>query len=142
MEILFESESALMDYARQLAAQAQPGHVIALCGNLGAGKTHFTKGYVHGLGYTDTVSSPTFSLVQEYHGGRLSAYHFDFYRMDHPQEVLNLGWDDYLDQPGVCIIEWADRFPSLFPEHTQWYHLTVVSPVSRSLIAGNGPSVP
>jgi tRNA threonylcarbamoyladenosine biosynthesis protein TsaE len=95
--------------------------VIALCGNLGAGKTQVSKGIVAGLGCEQTVSSPTFSLVHEYVGGRLPVFHFDFYRMESEAEVLSMGWDDYLDEAGVVIVEWADRFPQVMPEHTRWF---------------------
>ncbi len=79
-------------------------------GDLGAGKTHATKGIVAGLGSSMDVSSPTFTLVHEYTGGRLPAYHFDFYRLDSAAELPGIGWDDYLDANGVIIVEWADKF--------------------------------
>ncbi len=124
-----------MAAAAELASQLLAGDVIALCGGLGAGKTHFTKGLAVGLGLRDSVSSPTFSLVQEYDDpeARLRLFHFDFYRMEKAQEALNLGWDDYLDAGGVCVVEWADLFPSLFPEHTRWYRLEAPQPDVRTL---------
>ena len=98
-----------------LAGSLAPHSVIALCGTLGAGKTHVSQGIVAGLGSAASVTSPTFTLVHEYLDGRLPVYHFDFYRMDSTAEVLNIGWDDYLDEPGVIVVEWADRFPELLP---------------------------
>ena len=106
-----------------LAADLHAGDVIALTGGLGAGKTHFTKGLVRGLGGVEEVTSPTFTLVHEYLTGRLPVFHFDFYRMEQPGEVTAIGWDEYLDARGVCIVEWADRFPGLLPPDAQWWSL-------------------
>lgn len=92
------------------------GDVVALVGDLGAGKTHFSKGVVLGFGVKADVTSPTFSLVHEYPGGRLPIFHFDFYRIDSPDELIRLGWDEYLDEDGIILVEWADKFPELLPE--------------------------
>ncbi|SKB06021.1 tRNA threonylcarbamoyladenosine biosynthesis protein TsaE [Prosthecobacter debontii] len=113
---------ATFDWGRALAAHLESGCVIALCGHLGAGKTQATKGIVAGLGSNAAVTSPTFTLVHEYLDGRVPIFHFDFYRMDTPEQVLSVGWDDFLDEPGVVIVEWADLFPDLLPEHTRWFH--------------------
>jgi tRNA threonylcarbamoyladenosine biosynthesis protein TsaE len=129
----FHSPEALMEHAAEIAAELGPGDVIALVGDLGAGKTHFSKGLVRGLGCAEPVSSPTFSLVQEYKGGRLPVFHFDLYRLKHGQELLELGWDDYLEGGGVCLVEWADLFPQFFPQETLWLKLTVTGGHSRSL---------
>ncbi len=102
------------------AARLRPGDVVALSGGLGAGKTHFTKGIVRGLSCGAEVTSPTFSLVHEYRGGRLPVFHFDFYRMQSEAEILAMGWDDYLESDGVCVVEWASLFPALLPLHTCW----------------------
>lgn len=101
-----------------------PG-MIALLGPMGAGKTHFSKGFARGLGYSGEVTSPTFSIVQEYHGGRLPMFHFDLYRIEHVNELLALGWDDYLDQNGILLVEWADRFPELWPNNTMAIELEI-----------------
>ncbi len=111
-------------YGERLAATVQVGAVLALVGTLGAGKTQLTKGLVAGLGCTAEVSSPTFALVQEYAGGRLSVAHFDLYRLQSAGELWNIGWDDYLDGDGVCIVEWADLFPAALPPGTRWFQLT------------------
>jgi tRNA threonylcarbamoyladenosine biosynthesis protein TsaE len=103
-----------------LAEQLQAGDVLALCGQLGAGKTLLTSALLEGLGYTGQVSSPTFSLLQEYVGGRLPVFHLDFYRMQSAAEALNLGWDELLEEPGVLVVEWADQFPDLIPEGGRW----------------------
>ncbi len=89
---------------------------IALLGEMGAGKTHWAKGFARVLGYGGEVTSPTFALVQEYHGGRMPIFHFDLYRLKQAEEVLQLGWDDYCDQAGIMLVEWADLFPQLLPE--------------------------
>lgn len=115
---------ATFEWGQKLATQLEAGSVIALCGHLGAGKTQSTKGIVSGLGSQADVTSPTFTLVHEYLDGRLPIFHFDFYRMDTPEQVLTVGWDDFLDEPGVIIVEWADLFPDLLPAHTRWFHFT------------------
>jgi len=107
-----------------LAATLRRGDVLALCGDLGAGKTHFVKGLASGLGTSTPVTSPTFTLIHEYPGGRLPLYHFDFYRLDDEDEALKIGLDEYLDGDGVCVIEWADKFPALLPPHTRWLRFT------------------
>ncbi len=107
-------------FGQSVAATLRRGDVLALCGELGAGKTHFVKGITSGLGADAAVTSPTFTLIHEYFGGRLPAYHFDFYRLDDEDEALKIGLDEYLDGDGVCLIEWADKFPALLPPHTRW----------------------
>lgn len=95
-----------------------PG-MIALIGAMGAGKTHFSKGFARGMGFSGEVTSPTFSIVQEYHGGRLPIFHFDLYRIHDANELLTLGWDEYLDQKCILLVEWADRFPELWPDNAR-----------------------
>jgi tRNA threonylcarbamoyladenosine biosynthesis protein TsaE len=107
----------------KLAEGLHAGDVIALCGQLGAGKTHVVKGLLAGLQSHEEVTSPTFSLVHEYQQARLPVFHFDFYRMEREADLLNIGWDEYLDEPGVVVVEWADLFPALLPPHTQWFRL-------------------
>ena len=104
------------DYAEQLRA----GDVLALDGDLGAGKTQFIKGVAAGLGHDGTVTSPTFTLVHEYTGGRLPLFHFDFYRLESGDEALRIGLDDYLGANGVLAIEWAGKFPEVLPAATRW----------------------
>jgi tRNA threonylcarbamoyladenosine biosynthesis protein TsaE len=118
---------------RAAAAEVEAGAVIALVGGLGAGKTHWTKGFVAGMGSTASVTSPTFGLVHEYLEGRLPVFHLDFYRLDSAAELIALGWDDYLDQAGVIIAEWGDKFPELLPAETQWWEFTLEPDGSRTL---------
>ena len=87
----------------------QPGTVIAYRGDLGAGKTAFTRGLAAGLGYTDMVTSPTYTIVNEYLGGRLPLFHFDMYRLRSADDLWDIGWEDYLDRGGVCAVEWSEN---------------------------------
>ena len=118
---------------RAAAGAAVAGGVIALVGGLGAGKTHWTKGFVAQIGSLAEVTSPTFGLVHEYPGGRLPVFHFDFYRLGSAAELLAIGWDEYLDQAGVVIAEWGDKFPELLPPGTTWLHFTIEPDGSRSV---------
>jgi tRNA threonylcarbamoyladenosine biosynthesis protein TsaE len=119
----FTTPQETQEWGRQLARTLEAGAVLALCGDLGAGKTCLTQGIVAGLGSQAEVTSPTFSLVQEYRDGRLPVFHLDFYRLESEGEVLRLGWDELLDENGVVLVEWADRFPALMPVGTRWFFL-------------------
>ena len=112
----FESFSAEETYAlgKKLGEEAKPGAVYCLSGDLGVGKTVFTKGFAVGLGVTDTVNSPTFTIVQEYRG-RLPFYHFDVYRIEEPEEMEEIGYEDYFYRDGACMIEWAELIEELIP---------------------------
>ena len=105
--------------ARGIGAGLQRGDVLALVGELGAGKTQFVKGLAAGLDYAGEVTSPTFTLIHEYLGGRLPLYHFDFYRLEREDEAVRLDLESYLEGDGVCVIEWPDKFPALLPAHTR-----------------------
>jgi tRNA threonylcarbamoyladenosine biosynthesis protein TsaE len=109
---------------KEIAAKLRSGEVLALDGDLGAGKTQFVKGLAAGLGCADVVTSPTFTLVHEYTGGRLPLFHLDFYRLDSSGEALGLGLDDYLAAGGVLAIEWAGKFPDLLPAATRWFRFS------------------
>jgi len=112
----FESYSAEETYAlgKKLGEEAKPGAVYCLSGDLGVGKTVFTKGFAVGLGVTDTVNSPTFTIVQVYNG-RLPFYHFDVYRIEEPEEMEEIGYEDYFYGEGACMIEWAELIEELIP---------------------------
>ncbi len=118
-----EGPKETLDFGRRLGKGLEAGDVVALEGDLGAGKTTLTKGLMEGLGYEGEVTSPTFSLVQEYGRGRLEVFHFDFYRVEEMGELFELGWDDYLERGGVLIVEWPNLFPELLPEGTRWFQL-------------------
>jgi tRNA threonylcarbamoyladenosine biosynthesis protein TsaE len=113
--IISHSPAETFGHGRALGATLRGGDVVALDGELGAGKTHFVKGIAAGLGCDGDVTSPTFTLVHEYTGGRLPLFHFDFYRLDSEDETLRIGLDDYLGAGGVVVIEWAGKFPALLP---------------------------
>lgn len=100
-----------VEFARNLPA----GTVLNLIGDLGAGKTEFVKGLALGLGFDSEVTSPTFTVVHEYRGGRLALFHIDFYRLNEERELDELGFDDYLKAGGICAIEWGDKFPTRLP---------------------------
>jgi tRNA threonylcarbamoyladenosine biosynthesis protein TsaE len=117
----------------QLAEDLDAGSVLALKGELGSGKTIFTKGLVTGLGSSAAATSPTFTIVHEYQGGRLPIYHFDFFRLENRESADRLGLDDYFFGDGVCVIEWADRFPDLVPAHARWIFFDVKSERQRTI---------
>ena len=117
----------------QAAAGSSSGAVIALVGGLGAGKTHWTKGFVAGLGSSAEVTSPTFGLVHEYPGGRLPVIHLDIYRLGSADELLSIGWDEILDSGGIVIAEWADKFPELLPPGTVWLEFTITGDGAREV---------
>jgi tRNA threonylcarbamoyladenosine biosynthesis protein TsaE len=119
--------------ARQIAEDLVAGSMLALTGELGSGKTLFTQGLVAGLQSDATVTSPTFTIVHEYHGGRLPVYHFDFFRLENRQSAMRLGLEDYFFGDGVSVIEWADRFPDLIPEQARWISLEIKSERQRMI---------
>ena len=125
--ITSHSPAETFAHGRALGESLRACDVIALDGDLGAGKTHFVKGIAAGLGCEGDVTSPTFTLVHEYTGGRLPLFHFDFYRLESEDETLRLGLDDYLGAGGVLVIEWAGKFPALLPAGTRWFRLCAVS---------------
>ena len=102
-----------------LGLSANPGDIYTLNGDLGVGKTVFTKGVAEGLGVIDNVNSPTFTIVQVYESGRLPFYHFDVYRIGDIEEMDEIGYEDYFYGDGVCIIEWADRISELIPQNAK-----------------------
>ena len=100
----------------QLAKDARPGDIYTLDGDLGVGKTIFTKGMAKGLGIEEPVTSPTFTILQEYESGRLPVYHFDVYRIGDPEEMDEIGYEDYFYGQGICLIEWAGLIEELIPK--------------------------
>jgi tRNA threonylcarbamoyladenosine biosynthesis protein TsaE len=116
---------------RQLANDVDAGSVLALKGELGSGKTLFTQGLVAGLESDAAVTSPTFTIVHEYQGGRFPVYHFDFFRLENRESAVRLGLEDYFFGDGVSVIEWADRFPELIPEQARWISFEIKSERQR-----------
>jgi len=108
---------------QQLGARAREGEIYCLDGDLGAGKTVFTQGFAQGLGITEPVSSPTFTIFQQYEEGRLPLYHFDVYRIADPSEMDEIGYEEYFYGDGVCLIEWASLIEELVPEDARWIRI-------------------
>lgn len=109
---------------KTLGEQAKPGDIYCLEGDLGVGKTVFTQGFAAGLGIKGPVNSPTFTIVQEYRQGRLPLFHFDVYRISDPDEMLDVGLEEYLYAgEGVCLIEWPSRIEELLPPEARWLHI-------------------
>ena len=118
---------------RRLAEEVAVGSVLALQGELGSGKTLFTKGFLAGMGSDAAVSSPTFTIVHEYRDGRLPVYHFDFFRVESRRSLARLGLDDYFFGDGVSVIEWADRFREFIPEQARWILFEIKSENQRAI---------
>lgn len=129
MKFTTKSLEETKSLGRRLGSILSPGQVIALEGDLGAGKTTFTKSVALGLGVDDVVTSPTFNLINEYMG-RLPVYHFDVYRLD-GIDADYMGFDEYLFSDGVCIIEWADKIKELLPEDTLYIYIKKISETGR-----------
>ena len=111
------SERETYELGLAMGRDARPGEVYTLIGDLGVGTTVFTKGLAAGLGIKEPVSSPTFTILQEYEEGRLPFYHFDVYRIGDVEEMDEIGYEDYFYGDGVCLIEWADLIREILPEH-------------------------
>ena len=111
------SEKETYEYAKKLAGQVKTGEIYCLSGDLGVGKTVFTKGFAAGIGITEPVSSPTFTIVQIYEDGRMPLYHFDVYRIEDIEEMEEIGYEDCFFGEGVCLIEWAELIKEILPEY-------------------------
>lgn len=109
MQITTHSADETQALGQRLAKRLLPGDVIAYFGDLGAGKTALTRGIVQGLGVTDLVTSPTYTIVNEYLTGRIPLFHFDMYRLGSSDELFDIGWEDYLARGGVCAVEWSEN---------------------------------
>ncbi|MEM6646063.1 MAG: tRNA (adenosine(37)-N6)-threonylcarbamoyltransferase complex ATPase subunit type 1 TsaE [Bacteroidota bacterium] len=138
MAITFPFDSATPEATKSvgawLAGHVEPGDVVALYGRLGAGKTHFVKGFCAAIGVDeDHVSSPTFTLVNEYRSGHLPIFHFDAYRIASPDEFEALGFDEYAYVDGVCLIEWPGRIEPLLPPGTLRLHLEHLGEAGRRI---------
>ena len=118
MEFLTHNEAETEALGSRLASVLTPGSVVAYTGGLGMGKTAFTRGLGKGLGYGGRVTSPTFTIVNEYEGGRLPLFHFDMYRLPDEDALFDIGWEDYLDRGGVCAVEWSEQVAGAMPQDT------------------------
>ena len=125
----------------RLARALEPGAVVAFTGDLGAGKTAFVRGLARGLGIQDRVTSPTFTIVNEYEGGRLPLFHFDLYRLGCADELFDIGWEDYLARGGVCAVEWSERMEELLEPGTIRVDLRRGEDEDRRVITVEGVSL-
>ncbi|MCL2045620.1 MAG: tRNA (adenosine(37)-N6)-threonylcarbamoyltransferase complex ATPase subunit type 1 TsaE [Oscillospiraceae bacterium] len=117
MTIVTYSERETIEQGEKLGKTLVSGSIVALYGGLGAGKTAFTRGIALGLGILMDITSPTFTIVNEY-PGKLPLFHFDMYRLENENELFDIGWDDYISRHGVCVVEWSEKVSKAFPENT------------------------
>ncbi len=115
-EYIMRSEADTAEFGKKLADELKEGDVLGLIGDLGTGKTTLTKYIAEGLGITETITSPTFTIVNEYHSGRLPLFHFDAYRLEAAGDAFEVGMEEYFDRGGISIIEWADMVAEVLPE--------------------------
>ena len=140
MTIITNSEAETVLEGERLGKTLSPGAIVALYGGLGAGKTAFTRGLALGLGINAAVSSPTFTIVNEYLG-EIPLFHFDMYRLETEAELFDIGWDDYLERGGVCAVEWSEKVPAAIPPDAITVKLTNLGSNARELkleVAGIG----
>ncbi len=116
-EIITHSPAETENAGKCLAEKIRPGTVIAMRGGLGAGKTAFVRGFAAAMGVSDRVTSPTFTIVNEY-SGKIPIFHFDMYRLSSSDELFEIGWEDYISQNGVCIVEWSENTDDIFDSST------------------------
>lgn len=131
-DIVTTSPEETKELGHRLAQILQPGDVLALEGDLGAGKTTFSQGLAQGLGIPGSIDSPTFTLIKEYEAGRLPFYHMDVYRLEAPEEEL--GWDEYFYGQGVTLVEWASRITPWLPEKVVWITIHLGENGSRKIV--------
>ena len=117
---LMKNEADTAEFGKKLADSLKAGDVIGLIGDLGTGKTTLTKYIAEGLGVTETITSPTFTIVNEYHSGRLPLFHFDAYRLENEGDAFEIGMEEYFDRGGVSIVEWADMVIEVLPEDAKY----------------------
>ena len=132
MIIISNSAEQTFDAGKALAARLAPGDVIAFHGDLGAGKTVFVRGLAAGLGLDARVTSPTFTIVNEY-DGKIPLFHFDMYRLSGSDELFEIGWEDYLSRGGICAVEWSEITEDAFPENTINIHIKKIDDNSREI---------
>lgn len=121
--VKIRNEEECRKFGRNLAETLEADDVIGLVGDLGTGKTSLTKSIAEGLGIREQITSPTFTIVREYHSGRIPLYHFDVYRLDSGAEMIALGGEEYFDSGGITVIEWADRVAEILPDETKMIFL-------------------
>lgn len=137
MTYITHSAQETVDLGEKIGSLLKSGDVIAMTGTLAAGKTTITKGIAKALGITDVVTSPTFCLISEYEGTKMPLYHMDVYRLDGPEDFINLGVEDMLDGDGVCILEWSEKVSSELPKRTIKIEITPLEDGSRQIKIDN-----
>ena len=138
MEYLSHSPEETEHIGEMLGRRLRPGTVVAYRGGLGMGKTAFTRGLGRGLGCTERVTSPTYTIVNEYTSGRLPLFHFDMYRLRSSEDLFDIGWEDYLTRGGVCAVEWSERVDDAMPADTLWVDIARGTGESDRIITISG----
>lgn len=137
MEYITHAPEETEELGQALGAVLQPGTVLAFTGDLGAGKTAFTRGLAKGLGATEQVTSPTYTIVNEYISGRLPLFHFDMYRLGSSEELFDIGWEDYLERGGVCAVEWSENVADAM-ENAVKIRIEKISETTRKITVEGG----
>ena len=137
MEFITHSPIQTEAVGQALAQRLQPGAVIAYCGDLGAGKTAFTRGLARDLGCRECVTSPTYTIVNEYLSGRMPLFHFDMYRLASSDDLWDIGWEDYLERGGVCAVEWSENVTDAM-EGAIWVRIEKIGEESRRITIEGG----
>ena len=140
MEFITNSPEETERIGERLAKALRPGTILAYEGDLGAGKTAFTRGLARGLGCTDLVTSPTYTIVNEYLSGRLPLFHFDMYRLASSDDLWDIGWEDYLDRNGVCAVEWSENVTDAM-ENAIWVRIEKTGEESRRITIEGGETL-
>ncbi|MBE6980596.1 MAG: tRNA (adenosine(37)-N6)-threonylcarbamoyltransferase complex ATPase subunit type 1 TsaE [Ruminococcaceae bacterium] len=140
MEFLTNSPEETEKVGAALGKILTPGAVLAYRGDLGAGKTAFTRGLARGLGYGEPVTSPTYTIVNEYLGGRLPLFHFDMYRLRSSDDLWDIGWEDYLDRGGVCAVEWSENVDDAM-ENAIYVTIHKTGETSRRIVIEGGENL-
>lgn len=133
IEFISKSPEDTKRFAIELAKEVTSGDVLAFFAPMGAGKTTFSKAFAKGLGITETVNSPTFTILNVYEGGRLPLYHFDAYRIEEPEEMEEIGFEEYIFGEGICLIEWAEIIKDILPLHYFLVKIEVLSENERRI---------
>ena len=141
MEFHSHNEAETEAIGARLAAVLNPGAVVAYLGDLGMGKTAFTRGLAAGLGYKGRVTSPTFAIVNEYEGGRLPLFHFDMYRLNSADDLFDIGWEDFLRRGGICAVEWSENIRDALDEDTLWVDIRRGMTDGQRIITLHGPGL-
>ena len=140
MEFITNSPAETEKVGAALGRVLEPGTILAYRGDLGAGKTAFTRGLARGLGYDEPVTSPTYTIVNEYLGGRMPLFHFDMYRLASSDDLWDIGWEDYLERGGVCAVEWSENVDDAM-ENAIWVTIHKTGETSRRIEIEGGENL-